>query len=301
MSEPSNKTVSPKINVPIFGMANMGNTCYFNSLLQCIFSCTYLMAYIIDELKPKNEVQRYFKNTFLELIELFNNEDRETFNQVVVAFSAKLLSLLLQNKPNFNIHDQQSCSEFFLILIEELGVQHFFKIKHDIVIECDNCKNISTKQDENYHFEMFCDSMQQEQKQINVSIDQFITTTYFVDDYRCDHCKHRGKAKYTSKASTISQYLVILLNKYFFKNLVVYPSTFKLPVRQSKEEPESKVCVWRNIAQVEHNGNLASGHYTALCNRLNKVFSFDDMRTSMAPIDKLVPTKYTYMVFYEKM
>lgn len=297
-----------KLNVPIFGMANVGNTCYFNSLLQCIFSCSYLMAYLVDELEPKNQVQHFFQTSFLELIEIYNKEERELFDQHAIGFSAKLLSLLLQNKQHLNIHDQQSCSEFFLILIEELGIDFFFKTKHDISIECSKCGNVNKKVDENYHFEMFCDSMQEQNNQnIYVSINQYIINKYDVDDYRCEKCNQRCKASCTSKASTISQYFVILLNKYFYKNLVVFPSSFELPIlsnnenrKEKEKDKDSLVYVWKNIAQVEHSGNLMSGHYTAMCNRLNQVVIFDDVNTSLASIDNLVPTRSTYMVFYEQ-
>ena len=46
-----------EIVVPTFGFINNGNICYFNSLLQCIINCKYIMHYLINEQQPKNELQ----------------------------------------------------------------------------------------------------------------------------------------------------------------------------------------------------------------------------------------------------
>ena len=295
----NNLQIENELVIPTFGFINNGNICYFNSLLQCIINCKYIMFYLVNENKPKNELQLFFKNKFIHFTELYNNEDHKNFNKETSMFSYELLKILLKKYRQFDINQQQSSSEFFLYIIEELGIEHFFKIKHKINIHCGNCKNVSSKIDECFHFEMFCDNIEKE-----VDIDDFMYSTNVINGYKCDNCKNTSKAIYEKQALNISKYFVILLNKYFNKVKIEYPNTFEMLVKNMNnnqiQNDIPKNCVWENIGQIEHQGHLYSGHYTAICKRLNKVFYFDDMRLNMPDDKKIHPSKNTYMIFYEK-
>ena len=310
-----------EVIVPTFGFINNGNICYFNSLLQCIINCKYIMHYIINEQEPKNELQSYFKNKFIKFIELYNKEDNKNFTRETSMFSLEILQLLLKKYQHVNINEQQSSSEFFLYLIEELGIQQFFKTRHQINIHCGNCKNISSKIDECFHFEMFCDNDKglvtntgSSDENNQVDIDNFMYSVNVINDYKCDKCKKISKSMYEKQALNISRYFVIILNKYFDKVLIEYPNTFEITVKnnqnmdicKSKYKSENiddyipKNCIWENISQLEHSGHLNSGHYTSICKKLDNVFKFDDIKVELTEFKKLYPSKNTYMVFYEK-
>ena len=306
-----------EIIVPIFGFINNGNICYFNSLLQCIINCKYIMHYLINEQVPKNELQTFFKNKFIKFCKLYNDEtenNKKIFIKETSIFSYETLKLLLKKHNHININEQQSSSEFFLYLIEELGIEHFFKIKHQINIHCGNCKNISSKIDECYHFEMFCEDNSNYFSDNTLDIDNFMYSVNVINDYKCDKCKKTSKSLYEKQALNISKYFIIILNKYFNKVLIDYPNTFELTVKNSEnniniqnnckyntfENYIPQNCVWENISQIEHSGNLNSGHYTSICNRLKNVFLFDDMKVELTEYKKIYPSKNTYMVFYEK-
>ncbi len=292
------------MEVPSFGFKNFGNICYFNSLLQCIVNCKFIMDYLINENKPSNDLQLYFKNQFIKFIKLYNNEEDEKFKSEISVFSFEVLKFLCK-KYNRNINEQQSTCEFFLYLIEELGIEHFFKIKHKIDIHCKNCRNISTSFDESFHFEMF------EQNIEKIDINDFVYSTNIIDDYKCEKCKTVSKAIYEKIAVNISKYFVIILNKYFNKQNIYCPNDFTLLIKDtvSKNNSENIIlktsdkpdkCVWKNISQIEHYGNTNSGHYIALCKRLDSVIKIDDQKVILDENDELYSTKNTYMLFYEK-
>lgn len=292
-----------EINVPAFGFINNGNICYFNSLLQCIINCKYIMYYLINEQQSKNELQIFFKKKFIRFIELYNTEQKDIFNKETSIFSYELLKILLNKYKHININEQQSSSEFFLYIIEELGIEHFFKIRHEINIHCGSCKNINTKIDECFHFEMFCDNNSNNR----IDIDDFMYSVNVLHDYKCDNCKNVSKSIYEKKALNISKYFVIILNKYFNKTSINYPNKFEITVKNTQnlktQQLENYIpvnCIWENICQIEHSGHLNSGHYTSICKRLNYVFEFDDLKVDMKDYKKIHPSKNTYIVFYEK-
>jgi ubiquitin C-terminal hydrolase len=300
---------SSQVIAPTFGFINNGNICYFNSLLQCIINCKYIMHHLINIQVPKNELQSHFKNKFIRFCELYNSEDEINENKFIketAMFSLEILQLLLKKHENMNINEQQSSSEFFLYLIEELGIEHFFKIRHQINIHCGNCKNVSSKIDESYHFEMFCNN--DINKDNIIDIDDFMYSVSIINDYKCEKCKKISKSMYEKQALNISKYYVILLNKYYKKVLIDFPNSFEMLVKEEVPQNNSNKlenyrpinCVWENISQIEHSGNLNSGHYTAICKRLEHVFEFDDMKSELTEYKKIYPSKNTYMVFYEK-
>lgn len=294
------------MEVPSFGFKNFGNTCYFNSLLQCIINCKFIMEYLVNENKPSNELQTYFKNQFVKFIKTYNDENDTKFKNEISSFSFEVLKFLCK-KYNRNINQQQSTCEFFLYLIEELGIEHFFKIKHKIDIHCRNCRNISTSFDESFHFEMF------EQNIDKIDINDFIYSTNILDDYKCGNCKTVSKAIYEKTAVNISKYFVLILNKYFNKENISFPNEFDLFVKNMnnasldntsqniiKIHDKPDKCMWKNISQIEHYGNVNSGHYIALCKRLDSIIKIDDEKVFLDEHDDLYSTKNTYMIFYEK-
>lgn len=312
--------------VPTFGFMNNGNICYFNSLLQNILNCKYIMHYLVNEQIPKNELQEFFKSKFIQFTKIYNDEENEKNNKKqfiheTSKFSYELLKILLKKYNKFDINQQQSSSEFFLYLIEELGIEHFFKIRHVINIHCGNCRNISTKIDECYHFEMFCEEEQNVEGSSRnfVDIDNFMYSVNVINDYKCDKCKSVSKSLYEKKAENISRYFVILLNKYFNKVKIEYPNKFQITIKNNFSISNKGInehkniidnyipvdCTWENIGQIEHSGHLNSGHYISLCKRMKNIFLFDDMKVEILTslkenICNIKPTKNTYMIFYEK-
>lgn len=289
--------IKKELETPIFGFINNGNICYFNSLLQSIINCKHVMYYLVNEQQPKNEIQSFFKSKFKQFIQLYNNEELEKFKKETSVFSYELLKILLNKYKHININEQQSSSEFFLYLIEELEIEHFFKIKHKINVHCGNCKNINTKIDECFHFEMFCD----DNLKNKIDIDDFMYSVNIINDYKCDKCNTISKSMYEKQALNISKYFVIILNKYFNKTLIEFPNSFEITIKQFENNIENyipKNHIWENIGQIEHIGHLNSGHYNAICKRFNKIFKIDDIKVEIK--NTLKPSKNTYVVFFEK-
>jgi ubiquitin C-terminal hydrolase len=284
------------------------------------------MHYLVNEQIPKNELQEFFKSKFIQFTKIYNDEENEKNNKKqfiheTSKFSYELLKILLKKYNKFDINQQQSSSEFFLYLIEELGIEHFFKIRHVINIHCGNCRNISTKIDECYHFEMFCEEEQNVEGSSRnfVDIDNFMYSVNVINDYKCDKCKSVSKSLYEKKAENISRYFVILLNKYFNKVKIEYPNKFQITIKNNFSISNKGInehkniidnyipvdCTWENIGQIEHSGHLNSGHYISLCKRMKNIFLFDDMKVEILTslkenICNIKPTKNTYMIFYEK-
>ena len=135
---------------PAFGFNNLGATCYFNSLLQSLLTCTSLTEIFI-----KNKNNPKFKNNkvamvYLSIIELFHeNPFTIAHQQLITKKSPELwrnMILYLQNKKIYKSfgRGQEDTHEAFIMLmqcwenIDEINVL-FEHTSHDNYF-CSDCK-----------------------------------------------------------------------------------------------------------------------------------------------------------------
>lgn len=265
-----------------FGLINTGSICYFNSILQTLLSCKYIIKHVL-ETESTNEVQACFQKHIQAAVNGSSS----------ASFSPELLNVLLRDIPNsYRYYGQQSSSEFFLFLVDKLKLDRFFIHRHNNTIRCDSCRQVQTKKDEAIHFEHF-------EEKAETDIESFfIKVERNIDGYKCDNCiketsnpSIRSTCTVVTAATLIPEYLMIVYNKYFNKRCVPFPETF------TKKDKNGAVLKYRVIAQIEHYGSLNGGHY--LCRVLRDGEYYECNDSHITPISKLEATSATYCVLYE--
>ncbi|OHS96129.1 hypothetical protein TRFO_37711 [Tritrichomonas foetus] len=124
------KTFSPTISLPkkydkgepgLCGLQNIGNTCYFNSILQCLVHAKQLTNFLIDSKDLYINIDNKAGTSgFLirEYIHLLN--DLYTANSCVIA-PRQLKNILGQFAPQFRGFAQQDAHEFLTIFLDLLN------------------------------------------------------------------------------------------------------------------------------------------------------------------------------------
>jgi ubiquitin C-terminal hydrolase len=99
------------------GLINQGNTCWMNSIIQCISHSETIRDFFIlnkyqEDVNP-NSNEFYFLELFIKLIKEMWRD-----NSIIEAHSFK--EIIGQLNSNFVGNDQQDAQEFFILLIDEL-------------------------------------------------------------------------------------------------------------------------------------------------------------------------------------
>ena len=314
------------------GLENLGNTCYMNSIIQCL---SHLLIF-----HPKNK----------KLINYINNKDTKLFDQwldlndkiwkntsSVISprnFIIEYINQLKIHKIDFVSFAQNDCEEFLHTLFDLLhisikkncSVQLKDNITDDLIIDCSKKWNKSYEKDYSYIIDRFYSQMITSTKcnecdHISNTIDPFLllqlvinnsTNTIYdalnlytndsLDDnnkWNCDKCKHKVNANINIQLSKTSDVLIIQLKKYNNLNqFIKYPD--KLDMSNYSLNYNNKGTTYELISMSIHSGGLNGGHYYAVCkNILDKQWRiYNDSNVSL--ISNHLDYK-PYCLFYKRI
>lgn len=304
---PYNKNYTLKEN----GFRNIGNTCYFNSLLQCILSCTSIF-----ETLEKNKNLPHYKDSVIaqDLLKLYNaSKSGKDVSEKSIPIWVNIMRASSQRKDKviFRNGNQEDATEglmLFLDIMDHLPeIRRLFEHRHLIEIYCNDCKSIvSTKKAQNTVFEVQA-NLSTEQLEEFKTLDKFYGTTmqlndflkkqngYVDKDYECPKCKIKSNKFMSTVLTMIPEILPIVIKKY---NNHVRKLDVNTPFPQKLEfamKGNQKKLVYTLVAQCEHSGGTNGGHYYTIGFREEGWKMLNDSFTSDANPG---PTVNSYMLFY---
>jgi len=246
-------TIGDKVLVvPPLGFQNSGAICYFNSLMQCLISSNHFLKAVLSDKYP------IFRDFLVNI----------TNDRWDMLFTTHIL------RQHNIIQGNQSSSEYFLMLIDLLKLEHLFECQHRIITTCNNCKQTKESTDISYNI------------LIDNNIEEFFKSEEQVEQVNCDFCHVKSNMERKKFINKMPPIIGISFNKYFGKKHIPYPVAIKIPN-----------CEYSLIGTIEHMGMLGAGHYTSRFMRNGEFYVADDANTRQ--ISELHPVPETYMIFYE--
>lgn len=286
------------------GFDNLGATCYFNSLLQALLSCSNLTkAFIQIELNdsPSAGLALIYKNMCSKLDQLNQHRAGILWKSFMKSISKRTDSLDAS---------QQCAGEALRLFLEALSldlgqclgqgtpkvtiVDRLFYHRMAHIIQCCECLELTNQYSVDAILHVTIESIDKFQA-LEAGSDARLCFEQdtLLKDYQCQSCKTRGLATKKERLVMVPEILTVMIKRYNNKGqkltqLVQLPEVLQIG-------PHS----YKAVAQIEHQGSLSGGHYWANCLRRTGWYTLND--TSCSKSEGFRPSGSTYITFYERV
>ena len=303
------------------GLKNLGNTCYFNSCLHCIYNCKLLSDMFLKlKVKRGRLVKKY--------IDFIEENKKHRTNPISPADVRNAFVIQNQKFNNYSQHDSMECMiDFLNTMNNELKDPY--------------CRYFYSKDDDPL--------TQVWAKQLNLSDSLITKLCYGVIKYKIydntpvtikyeptlclllpikesnntnrvniDDCLKTFKTSNIlltngiavpcqSSIVKLPYYLIIYLKRFYIKRFkfeknnvyLEYPKDLDITEyvdKSVKEELKRNEIKYKLLAVNEHNGGLFGGHYTAICRCGQEWIKYND--SSVSPVKDYKSTKAFGLVYY---
>ena len=314
------------------GLVNNGNTCFINSILQCLFYTTSLtdsfMNFNVDY--NKNIKDRAMVSLYIDLLNNF-------LTSIHVINPFRLVKCIKSSSSEFNNSYQQDSHEFLLFFLNTLHSQIKTKVDMNlsgsVVTQSDQLVKESmefykkTYKDDysfiissfhglQYHtfnclckprhiFEPFMDHC----LEVDTHSDVMQMLAEFFGKKNLDLCNVcKTSIKQSISLWNIPDYFIINLKRYkhntngttnYNDKLITFPFKMNLNTLVSKDKKDPNNYMYRLYAVNYYTGNAQNGHYYSACKNLqDKWYLYDDANVKPIPITSNLVTKDAYILFY---
>jgi ubiquitin C-terminal hydrolase len=284
------------------GLINVGNTCYFNSMLQCLLNCAPLVNYFYRSgYAGDNKAVKDFEN----IVNKYWKSDDNVVNPI------ELLKELATWSPQFRGNYQQDSHEAFLCIIEGLHKETqsdkqifndspYYKLVKDgsakkqweeeessLVTHLFNGQLKVTVSD--VHYETFRSI--ELTPRYNTNVDALLFD-YFKSEITEDtHTKIQKQIQFPPLCMTLA------FKQYFKKLDIKFTETLDLSWYMAKDHHCPFKPEYQLYGMILHGGDRHGGHYISATRNMNNWYLNNDSRSSKVEL-KSIDVNSIYMLFY---
>ncbi len=263
------------------GLNNLGNTCFFNSVLQLLYQCT-----VFNKLILYNNISGKLINFYTNFITQYATSNNSFSPNQIINYVSHFLG-----RNNYQQEDAEQYLNFMIdMMIEEMNnwtktnlienstiinksitlkelINNIFTINIEKKIHCPNCRYISKTNDSINKLYLSINST----NDLNQLVSQYLNET--LDDknrWKCDKCNKNVNAIIKRNIIQLPKYLIIVLKRYSNNN-----SKINTEVNMSDNLLiNGKEYYMRGI--IYHSGITNGGHYVYYGLKSNNWMIYND-------------------------
>lgn len=265
------------------GFVNSGNTCYMNSVLQCLVHYPNFLNYLTSmcDYDKKKPFLSYLKRIYYEYV---NSEEKYTSFDI-----SPFCKLFYDYFGKFN---QSDSGEYIYYLFDKLQnenkmLDELLNGKIETNIYCEHCK-YSIKNVENF----YCSIVSLEYDNVYDMLMSVVNSEENIEDYCCDKCKRKGNCKKKTKWLVYPNYLIIILNR-FNNNNTKNKKHIKM---DDTYEINGKKYYYS--CSVHHFGETIGGHYISVVKNDDTYYVFDDKTIGYTNEKNVYNSNTSYILFF---
>ncbi|VDM34346.1 unnamed protein product [Hydatigera taeniaeformis] len=325
----------PRVNL---GLRNAGNTCYLNSVLQCLLA-TGALLYFVREKHSKPGVCIYANNkngrrfcALCALFRLFQEHGQQNNHSLVpqssgdflnrTSFGSTTPALFATNVravcPNLRVYAQEDAHEYLLGLLsrmEESVVSGVGKLPRSTLdtnvirrifggvtrseVTCNTCHKVSLRNDQWFNLSMdITYARSLQQCLVNYTQTEILQGA---NAYKCETCQQLRHAKRCCRVFRAPPILIVQFNRFSRSQKLDFHIDFpaSFNMRPHMTPSSGSPVVYHLYATLNHEGiTCRSGHYVAFSKRRNQWFFHND-NVVTSTTQEYVLRQSPYLLFYQ--
>jgi len=279
------------------GLQNLGNTCFFNSVLQLLFQCT-----VLNKLLVENEINGKLIDIYKRYLNSVTNSSTDSVinPHEIVHYVSKILGRNTWSQEDadqyitfiidclineFKEWSKTSTSKLTVankkISLDEL-INSLFTISCEKELFCPECNYISKTNDDLNKLYLSMDSVDLVNTNLSNLINKYLNETLdFENMWKCDKCNQMVPATIKRIINKLPKYLIITLKRYANNNKKI-DTEIDMPLQFS--------CMNKNFylrGFIYHSGSTGGGHYMYYGNKNDNWFLYNDSSVSKINADTL--------------
>ncbi len=299
------------------GIPNCGNSCYYNSLMQSLISCSSFYFELLKLKRNELYMPPYIKLLFDQYFEAVSNSNllkpNDDYKFFEHAVSEKMIAHL-KFAPNTQQDADHALKQIFAQLDILPNVSRLFMHRYRVESFCHQCEKIvKIDYQENSSIAVPWHFIFNKKNNSQTPIQNYLLQSQEVHEgWTCPVCSSKEQKKKTSYLVMLPEILVLVLDNYKSdeeKRDFDYTDELIFPLNKKQ------FLHYTLVARILHSGGVGGGHYTADALRRNGWYKFNDntvtklselhspITPSDAPSDAPYsiapsPNKNVYMLFY---